>query len=244
MVSIVVVSYNAPEYLRRCLESVHRMTSVPHETVVIDNASRDETRDYLRSLKFIRLTLNEDNRLWCAGCNQGIRLADPSSPYILLLNPDTEVLRGDWLQQMVQLMEAEPRVGMVGTKHQYRALAPLYGWLDGQCLLIRRELIEQVGLLDEARFPWGGAPQLLAAQACKLGWRYRVVHPRLRILVHHGHKSRPEYDGTLPQHGRTLDSLMREAGVEPRVLPKWQAWFDQRFPEMRNRRLGLYGHPG
>src|SRR3712207_5653985 len=73
LVSIVIVSYNAPEYLRRCLESIRRRTATPHELIVIDNASREETRAYLRSLDFIRLTLNPDNRLWCAGCNQGIR---------------------------------------------------------------------------------------------------------------------------------------------------------------------------
>ncbi len=244
LVSIIVVSYNAPEYLRRCLETVRAKTSLPHEILVIDNASRGETRDYLLSLDFIRLTLNDDNRLWCAGCNQGIRLADPASPYLLLLNPDVEVLRDDWLARMVATMESAPRVALVGTRHQYRPVAPLWGWLDGQCLLIRRQLLDEVGLLDEERFPWGGAPQLLAVRALKAGWGYRHVHPSERLLIHHGQKSRADYNGDLPRHGRSIESLLREEGIEPRVLPGWRVRLEGRFRKWRNRRLSFYVPPG
>ena len=72
LVSIVVVSYNATPYLRRCLESLRARTRPPHEILVVDNASRQETRDYLRSVDFIRPVFNDENRLWCAGCSQGI----------------------------------------------------------------------------------------------------------------------------------------------------------------------------
>jgi GT2 family glycosyltransferase len=240
LVSIVIVSYNATDYLRRCLETVRRRTRPPHEILVIDNASRPDTREYLRSLDFIRLTLNDDNRLWCAGCNQGIRQAAASSRYVLLLNPDIEVLRDDWLDRMVAIAESEPRVGLVGTRHQYRPIAPVYGWLDGQCLLAQRSLIEEVGLLDEARFPWGGAPQLLAVQAALRGWRYKVVPPWERLVVHHGHKSRTENPGQLPRHGRTLASLMEEQGLPPRPVPSARQWLERFFPRWRNRRLGLY----
>jgi GT2 family glycosyltransferase len=243
LVSIVIVSYNAPEYLRRCLESVQARTRIPHEVQVIDNASQEETRTYLRSLDTVRVTLNEENRLWCAGCNQGIRAAHPAARYVLLLNPDVEVLRDDWLERMVEIVESAPRVGMAGTKLQYRPVGPLYGFLDGQCLLISRTLLGEVGGLDEERFPWSGAPQLLAAQAFRRGWGFRLVHPSERLLVHHGHKSRGDFKGELPRHGRTLASIMREEGIEPLPVPRWQVRLGSLFTEWRNRRLHFYAPP-
>src|SRR5947209_7869169 len=95
-VSIIIVSYNALPYLRRCVASLRARTRVPYELLIIDNASAAETQTYLRSLRSARVTFNEENRLWCAGCNQGLRLASARAPYRLLLNPDVEVLRDDW----------------------------------------------------------------------------------------------------------------------------------------------------
>lgn len=245
VVSIIIVTYNALEYVRRCLETLRTTRGTPHEILVIDNASRPEVREFLKTQPGIRLILNEENTLWCAACNQGMREAHPESRYFLLLNPDIEVQRPDWLDILVRTMESDPSVGMVGTYHQYRDAGPIYGWIDGQCLMIRRELIGELGYFDCARFPMGGAPVLFTIQAFKRGWRYRVVHEQDRLLVHHLAKSRAEYTGPKPWKDQRLvyEDLMREQGVEPELPSPVVRLLHHKFPALRARGRFFYTPP-
>lgn len=223
LVSVVVVTFNALEYVRRCLEGVLSVRDTPIELIVVDNASEADTREYLQGLAGIRLIQNEENRLWCAGANQGMRAADPRSRHLLLLNSDCEFVRPDWLQILLKVMESGPRVGMVGPRHNKIPLAPTYGWIDGQCLLIRREVAEEVGYFDEERWPWGGAPMEFTAAAYSRGWIYKVVHPADGFLVHHVERSKtPEIRRrleSLPRPQPHLREIMRRHGLKPQFNP-------------------------
>ena len=196
LVSIVIVTYNATEWVKLCLDTIRERTDdVPYEIIIVDNASQEDTRELLRQQDDIRLFLNEDNLLWSAGCNQGMQAAHADSKYFLLLNSDIEVLRPDWLTIMVDAMETPTKdgpVAMVGTRHHYKPVAPVWGWLDGQCLLLRRELMEDVGYMDAESYPWGGGPRLLIAQALKRGWTYKFIHRDDCIVEHHRGRSRAE----------------------------------------------------
>lgn len=241
-VSIIVVTYNATEYVRRCLESVRSRTHVPYELLAIDNASREDTQEYLRTLEGIRLILNDRNTLWSAACNQGFRAASPASRYLLLLNPDTEALRDDWLEALICVLESDPRVGIAGTTHHFRPAGPVHGWIDGQCMLIRRETLADVGPFESERFPMGGAPQLFAIRAYRKGWLYRQVHPSDRLILHHGARSRAELSGPAPwPEGRPdYEKLMREEGIEPRQPTPWET-LRRKLPGLRSH--GFFYHP-
>lgn len=245
IVSIIIVTYNALEYVRRCLETVRQNSHVPHEVLVIDNLSRPETREFLQTQPGIRLFLNDENLLWCGGCNQGMREAHPASRYFLLLNPDTEVLRPDWLETLVSVMESGPRVGIVGTKHHYKEAGPVYGWIDGQCFMVRRELVDEIGYFDCARFPMGGAPQLFTIKAFKKGWTYKAIHRRDRLIVHHKEKSRAEISGPKPwkEEKVVFEELMREEGLEPRIVPGPIRLLRRRFYTLRVRGRFFYSPP-
>jgi glycosyltransferase involved in cell wall biosynthesis len=123
-VSIAIVTYNATAYVRRCLESLRALTAVPHEVLVVDNASREETRAYLRTVPWIALTLNDENRLWCPALNQAFKGAHRDSRYFMLLNPDVEVLRADWLERLLAILDAHPRVGITTTARSALSSAP------------------------------------------------------------------------------------------------------------------------
>lgn len=112
--SIVVVSYNTAPLLRKCLSSVY---ANPHERytfeiIVVDNASKDDSLQVVRQ-EFPQVSLieNSENRGFAAATNQGLQAA--SGTYLLLLNPDTEVI-GDALWQMVAFLSEEPQAGVVG----------------------------------------------------------------------------------------------------------------------------------
>jgi GT2 family glycosyltransferase len=115
--------------------------------IVVDNASSDGTVDMLeREYPEADLIANDDNLGFTKGNNQGITAGD--GRYVLLLNPDTEVL-GDALGEMVAHMEDHPQVG---------ALGPQLLYADGQVQSSRRRfpslktaLVESTPL--QQRFP-------------------------------------------------------------------------------------------
>ncbi len=114
--SVIIVSWNVADYLRRCLESLRneagRSTLPSFETIVVDNASTDGTQELVRaSFSEVRLIANRDNRGFTGGNNQGIAAA--RGRYLLLLNPDAEVTAGA-LRLMAEYMESHPEVGVLG----------------------------------------------------------------------------------------------------------------------------------
>lgn len=121
--SIVVVSWNVKDLLRHSLASV--ITSLGCETgrqlssqlVVVDNASSDGSVEMLgEEFPQIHLVANSENVGFTRGNNQGIAVSD--GRYVLLLNPDTEVV-GDALGEMVAYMDAHQRVGALGPQLLY-----------------------------------------------------------------------------------------------------------------------------
>jgi GT2 family glycosyltransferase len=215
-VTIAIVTYNATDYVRRCLESIRELSTIPFEVIVVDNASGEETRAYLRSVDWIRLILNDENRLWCPALNQALCAAQGSSRYFMLLNPDVEILDRDWLQRLIAILESDDRIGITGTQHNYRPLGPMFGAIDGHCFMFRRRLYmdPEIGPLDES-YPWNGSPYVFTARAWRKGWIYRVHPPSPRILVHH--KGRSRATSKTPVLNRKIDArgILESAGLEP-----------------------------
>jgi len=110
-VSIVIVNYNSGDYLRRCLRSV-LANHGDAEIVLVDNASTDGSlvldEEVLRRVVLIR---NSANVGFARAVNQGIEAA--SAAYILLLNPDTELLDGA-VHHLLSFAESQPGPVVVG----------------------------------------------------------------------------------------------------------------------------------
>lgn len=111
-VSIVTVNYNGGSLLNQCVCAALEQA---REVIIVDNASSDSSLTELEQrfssnerFQIIRLP---HNRGFAAGCNTG--LSASTQPYILFLNPDC-ILQENSLQRMVQVMESDPRIGMVG----------------------------------------------------------------------------------------------------------------------------------
>lgn len=111
--AVVIVNYNAGEYLARCLRSLeaHR-GDISVDVLVIDNASRDGShRAAAAEHPWARLVENAENVGLSAAWNQGIRATE--APYVLLLNPDTEWWSGT-LADYLAVAREHPRAGIVG----------------------------------------------------------------------------------------------------------------------------------
>jgi len=111
--AVVVVNHNTGHYLARCMESVHAAAGdVRLEVVVVDNASVDGSADRATAPDGgVHLIRNRDNRGFARAANQGI--AATVAPFVLLLNPDAEVVGGT-LAALAKVAREHPRAGAIG----------------------------------------------------------------------------------------------------------------------------------
>lgn len=87
MITTIIVSHNSSSYLQRAVESSLRYTFA---TLVVDNASTDHPTEQIPVDPRITFLANTENRGFAAAVNQAAALA--STPFLLLLNPDAELL--------------------------------------------------------------------------------------------------------------------------------------------------------
>ena len=114
LVSVVIVTYNSNEEIGGCIESILR-NKIPCKIFIVDNNSKDQTIDtvesYRKSNPGITLIRNTENYGLAFANNQP--LENIGSKYILILNPDL-ILREDSIEKLVDKMERDPSLGMIG----------------------------------------------------------------------------------------------------------------------------------
>ena len=109
---VIIVNFNAGEFLKDAVESVLRSQTVAH-VYVVDNASSDSSLDLLPRDHDERLTVirNPANFGYAAASNIGFVRA--TSEAVLLLNPDAKMAEGA-IEQLIMALQSADRVGMVG----------------------------------------------------------------------------------------------------------------------------------
>jgi GT2 family glycosyltransferase len=120
-VSILVLCHNNLAYTRQCLAALRRETdSALYELIVIDNASSDQTAQYLTSLESemenLKIILSAENLGFGGGNNRAAEAA--GGRFLVFLNNDTEVRPG-WLEPLVAQLEGDLTVGAAGAKLIY-----------------------------------------------------------------------------------------------------------------------------
>jgi N-acetylglucosaminyl-diphospho-decaprenol L-rhamnosyltransferase len=112
---VAIVSYRCRDLLRACLASLdEHAPGCPMNTCVVDNASGDGTAAMVaREFPHVTLIESETNRGFAAATN--VAIGHGSAPYVLVLNPDTEV-RAETLDRLVELMEDQPDIGVSGCR--------------------------------------------------------------------------------------------------------------------------------
>jgi GT2 family glycosyltransferase len=110
---MVIVNYNAGDYLQRCLDSVAEQTYPRWEVIIVDNASQDNSLDSVAEFENLTVIRNEENVGFAAAQNQGIRSA--RGAYVMPLNFDIE-MTPQFLEEMVAAMNLSPAIGIVTGK--------------------------------------------------------------------------------------------------------------------------------
>ena len=180
---IILVTYNACEYVKRCVDSIKKYTK-SYNLIIIDNNSDFETKNYLSTIKDAKIIFNDKNNGFGYANNQGIQASN--SKYVCMLNSDT-IVTENWLENLITVLE-QTEAGMVGPItnyvsnecqkadlsynhlvsnnddskiHKYaKNKFDLHGHayiktnrLIGFCLLSKRETLQKTGLFDDRFYP-------------------------------------------------------------------------------------------
>lgn len=235
-ISVVIVNWNVKDLLDKCLASLHNGSVAINqpqdnrpliEIIVVDSASADDSVAMVNE-KYpdVKLLTQSENVGFTRGNNIGFREAQ--GRYLLLLNPDTEII-DDAIPQLFDYMENHVDVGIIGThtlntdgSHQstrrrfptlitgifestwladyapksvdthYKMLDTDddaifdVDWVQGSAMLVRREVYDQLGGLDEGYVMYSEEMDW-CKRAKDAGWR--VVYHGEAFITHHGGKS-------------------------------------------------------
>lgn len=123
---VIIVTYNGKQWYDRCFTSL-RHSTIPVQTIVVDNASNDGTVEYIKEhFPEIILIESQENLGFGKANNLAMRYAlDHDCDYVFLLNQDTWLSELDAIEKLVTIAEQHPEYGI---------LSPLHVRADGKTL--------------------------------------------------------------------------------------------------------------
>lgn len=190
-ISIVTISFNQIQYLKRCIDSIQAQQGVEFEHIVVDPGSNDGSRDLVNQYPEVVKVFEKDSGP-ADGLNRGFNRAtgdifcfvnsdDELLPNALLnvksvfeAHPDTDVLCGCGFY----IDEKSKRIGRVAPSRMHPRLY-VYGavTLFQQGMFFRREAFHLVGGFNpDNRTSWDGELFLEMALANR---RFRITSLRL-----------------------------------------------------------------
>jgi GT2 family glycosyltransferase len=227
--SIIIVNWNALDYLKECVASIFEHTSgITIELIVVDNAStKGDVSTLNEAFPGIRIILSKENLGFSRANNLGFRHS--SGEYVLLLNPDTKLVNPA-INLMLDRMESLPDAGIVGCRQvnpdltvqttsiqkfptilnqvlniEYLRLrwpgCPLWDIsalfdassgpqqvdvIPGACMMLRRQVYEQAGMLSEDYFMYAEDIDL-NAKVARMGLKSYYVPDA--VIIHYGGRS-------------------------------------------------------
>lgn len=206
-ISVIVLCWNNLELTKACVASILEHTTRPFELILVDNGSTDGTPDWIRALEAqdarVRVLLNPTNRGVAGGRNDGIRASQ--GRFLAFFDNDSTVGAG-WDTIMLSVLETRPRAGFVGrmgsaifdyTQEGIREITLLTEQplrcdvVSGGATMIRREVFDEVGLLDEWSLgEFWHEDMEICLRAALAGWRsYAVRFPWLHA-THSSYKAK------------------------------------------------------
>lgn len=198
-VAVIVLNCNGLRHLKYSLPSITTTDYPNFETILVDNASSDESVSYVRE-KFpgVTIIVSRNNLGWSGGNNLGIKyVLQKGGAYILLANNDIWV-DPRWISTAVSVAQTNHRVGIIGydiinacgsddtTAFEQAKTA----WnelqveetevVGGMALFARADMFRRIGLIDDGFFAYAEDNDLVL-RACKAG--YLVV--KINVPIWH-----------------------------------------------------------
>jgi len=246
-VAIIITTYNQEKLLEESLESLIKKTDYNnYKTYVVDDSGKGEIGYRIKKkFKWIEVIINKENKGFSGANNVGIKkaLKEYNPDYFLLLNDDTEMINKNWLKEIIKVGESENKIGILGCKILYPdgSLQNLGGYLKkwkidlelsekkggifevdhvmGAFLIIKKEVINKIGVLDEIYSPYLLEDTDYCLRAKEKGWKI-VSIPYVSII----HKKGKSID-SLEDKKRLLVRFKNDIIFSKRHLKGWNKFF-------------------
>ncbi|NLK23071.1 MAG: glycosyltransferase [Clostridiales bacterium] len=179
-ISFIILTYNELEYTKVCIDSIRKYNNPDtYEIIIVDNNSTDGTVEWIKNQKDIKAVFNDDNKGFPKGCNQGISIANKNND-IMLLNNDTVLMTNSMFNMRMGLYSND-NIGATGAVSNNvsncQMISETFEDFDGYlkfanknnipnemlheervklvgfAMLIKREVLEKTGYLDERFTP-------------------------------------------------------------------------------------------
>lgn len=199
LVYVVVLNYNGVEYLKACLSSLEMQTYTNYRIVVYDNASTDDSADFVsKNFPNVMVVQAEKNFGFAKGNNLAIKFAfSQKADYVFLLNNDTAAEK-DLLEKLISTAESDDSIGIVGPavfNLKNKGLIQEMGvgidrfgyplaiksssdnlgifFVSGCAMMIKAELLRRIGFFDEKYF--------MFAEDLDLCWRVQLAGYKITV---------------------------------------------------------------
>ncbi len=184
LVSIIIINWNGKPHLLNCLSSLSKIVYPSTEIIVMDNNSMDGSVEMVKNnFPKIKVVTNKENLGFCRANNAGAKIAK-GKYVLLLNNDTivTPAFLGPLVEKLEKKPEngmAQPKIIFWGNKklqtgcalftstgflyhfgygknpddHKYNISRQTYSG-NGSCLLVKKEVVDKVGLFDESFFSY------------------------------------------------------------------------------------------
>lgn len=263
LVSIIIPNWNGKDILKICLQSLTNLTYPNYEIVVVDNASTDGSPEMVKKeFPDVKLIINKKNLVWAGGCNVGIKaargdlialfnndaIADPNwlSGLVNVIKSSSNIGMVGGIEFCYEQsdvidntgMKIDPITGIVWRVNRGKRLTQLVGledidFVSGVSPLLKRELIEKIGLFDE-NYPLYDEETDFCLNAKRAGYRFKIV-PSAKVwhmgsttvkkLPLKGYYSKSKSDFRFYFKNFPLKYLFTALLFQSIFIPAYEAWF-------------------
>ena len=191
-VVLIIPVYNKPELTQACLRSIERHASrnPDAQILVVDDGSAPATQEVLRQFP-VSVLSNAHNQGYLAATNRGLRhaLETMQADFVVLMNNDL-LVADDWLARLMSVMDRCDIAGYsdAGKKWYWRKrfYRPTQ-YLEGSCMLIKRQVLDRVGILDDCFVKGYYSDDDICLRALRAGFSLGLVdNARARYVAHLG----------------------------------------------------------
>ena len=196
--SIMIVTYNRVELTKQTLECLFENTDYPFNLIFIDNASEDNTIEYLEKFcadklghseffKGFKIQKNQKNLGIAVGRNQALLLAEDE--WLVTLDNDVCMPKG-WLTECIDIIKKNPKYGMIGVNMENVKYSSVslngkefqrkpQGNLGTACAVFHRNFHKMLGFFNTEYGLYG-------EEDADMGMRARVVGYELGYIKENG----------------------------------------------------------
>lgn len=172
LVCIIVLNFNGKKHLEYCLPSILKTDYPNYKVLLVDNASSDESLEYVKiNFPQIEIVASPQNLGWAGGNNLGIRHAEKyNADIVCLANNDIHV-HPLWVRSAVDALISEDAIKFAGCNvfgavksepfEDYEKARDTFSeieytltddFIDGMALFVKTEVFKNIGDIDERYF--------------------------------------------------------------------------------------------